>query len=419
LDRYNEQSEEDAFRKIVESVRPDTTPSPGFKDRLRARLLAAAQSPADRLVLVQRPAKARKHPWRLRIASAAAAVILGSFAVWVFVGNNVEKASASFAEVLQHLRAATSVAFDKITISPGIPEENVHIQMAYPGRFRATYPDGRVHITNMVKHESLGLSPEEKKARILKLPSDVTHDEPIENLRNAGVSDGRLVGREVLHGQTTEVYEVAQPQSVLRVWVDPHEQLPVRMEVRSRTSAGAEVVAKMSNFRWNEPVSDSLFAMDVPPGYTLEQPQREGSEKALVDLLRICGQMSHGRFPQRLDATSVLDLFLKNDPERDAIQPQAQGDETPTSTYMDEKAKEMYRTCLRGLAFIDLVAENGSWQYRGQGVKLGDGAAPVCWWQTPGSATYRVIYGDLQIRDVEPARLPARQPDSDPARGNP
>jgi hypothetical protein len=191
------------------------------------------------------------------------------------------------------------------------------------------------------------------------------------------------------------------------------------MEVRSRTKAGEEVVVKMSNFRWNEPVSDSLFAMDVPPGYTLEQPQKEGSEKTLVDLLRICGQMSHGRFPQRLDATSVLDLFIKNDPERNAIRQQMPGDDTPSYTYMDEKAKEMYRTCLRGLAFIDLAAENGTWQYRGQGVTLGDGAAPVCWWQTPGSATYRVIYGDLQVRDVEPARLPARQSDSDPARGNP
>ena len=42
----------------------------------------------------------------------------------------------------------------------------------------------------------------------------------------------------------------------------------------------------------------------------------------------------------------------------------------------------------------------------GEDVEFGDADTPVCWWKPPGSKTYRVIYGDLSIRDVEPNDLP-------------
>jgi hypothetical protein len=50
---------------------------------------------------------------------------------------------------------------------------------------------------------------------------------------------------------------------------------------------------------------------------------------------------------------------------------------------------------------------NGSCcQYVGEGVRLGDADSVVFWYQTPGSATCRAVYGDLTVKDVAPEDLP-------------
>ena len=55
--------------------------------------------------------------------------------------------------------------------------------------------------------------------------------------------------------------------------------------------------------------------------------------------------------------------------------------------------------------FAALVAGD-SWHYAGKGVKLGDKTAPVCWCKPKDSKTYRVVYGDLSIKDVAEEDLP-------------
>jgi len=42
----------------------------------------------------------------------------------------------------------------------------------------------------------------------------------------------------------------------------------------------------------------------------------------------------------------------------------------------------------------------------GEDVRLGDASKAVCWWKPAGSSVYRVVYGDLSIRDVAPGDLP-------------
>ena len=39
-------------------------------------------------------------------------------------------------------------------------------------------------------------------------------------------------------------------------------------------------------------------------------------------------------------------------------------------------------------------------------VKFGDADSPVCWYRPDGSDTYRVIYGDLTVKDVAVENLP-------------
>jgi hypothetical protein len=60
----------------------------------------------------------------------------------------------------------------------------------------------------------------------------------------------------------------------------------------------------------------------------------------------------------------------------------------------------------QGFVFIRFFKGQGQWHYAGKGVKLGDGDTPIFWYQPQGSETYRVIYGDLSVKDVAPENLP-------------
>ena len=59
-----------------------------------------------------------------------------------------------------------------------------------------------------------------------------------------------------------------------------------------------------------------------------------------------------------------------------------------------------------GFIFVQLLKAENDWHYAGKDVKLGDGNSPVCWYKPTGSQTYRVIYGDLSVKDVALGDLP-------------
>ena len=52
-----------------------------------------------------------------------------------------------------------------------------------------------------------------------------------------------------------------------------------------------------------------------------------------------------------------------------------------------------------------------SFRYLGKGIKLGDKDRIVCWYklkEAKNPKTYRVVYGDLSVKDVAPEDLPLR-----------
>jgi hypothetical protein len=86
--------------------------------------------------------------------------------------------------------------------------------------------------------------------------------------------------------------------------------------------------------------------------------------------------------------------------------------DTATVRTGSDDQKKLFRTCLWGLNFVEGMQASGSWRYFG-GARLGDGQAVVCWWKPPGTATYKVMYGDLKTKEVLPGQLP--QPQTKPA----
>jgi len=60
----------------------------------------------------------------------------------------------------------------------------------------------------------------------------------------------------------------------------------------------------------------------------------------------------------------------------------------------------------KGMLFHQMLEGQVQWNYAGAGVKLGDAKTAIFWYQPQGSDTYRVIYGDLSVKDVVQEDLP-------------
>jgi hypothetical protein len=397
--------DEEAFGKLLGASGPDTSLPPGFEERLFSRMKAAMRVQAAKPAASRFSRPIRWWLWRtVPIAALAVAMVIAG---WWMLGGGVSSATADFAEVLRRVRQANTVVFDQILLAPASPETRLHVQMSSPGSTRVTRPDGRIQVMDHRVNMGLTLIPATKTARLIPLSSGSVDDDPLDRLKNADVSGGRLVGREKLGSRETLLYQVTLQDGSMRVWVDPQDELPVRIEVKRQGAEEGEVVTVLENFSWNLSIPDSEFALQAPPGYTLEDYTRSPSEESLVGLLRICAQLGGRSFPSGMDSQTILRLVLHT--EGTAVVPETgHGVAIPTVTHGkidDDQARKTYRDCLRGLAFIEQVRAAGQWQYTGAGVKLGDASAIVCWWRPTGSASCRAVYGDLQIRDVPADRL--------------
>ena len=170
---------------------------------------------------------------------------------------------------------------------------------------------------------------------------------------------------------------------------------------------GQGSVLVLGDFQWDPLIEEGAFSLDVPPGYTVRQPDEEISERDLVRMLRLCAEKSGGAFPARVSAQLIFSTVLGSQ-GNDASNTADVGDALAV-TQFESEAKDIVRDAARGLTFIERIREKGTWSYLGGGVRLGDAQAEVCWWTVPGSTVRRVIYGDLQIRDAPVTTHPSKE----------
>jgi len=179
----------------------------------------------------------------------------------------------------------------------------------------------------------------------------------------------------------------------VKIWADPKKALPIRMEL----SIG-QLFVILKNFKLDPPIDDSLISMDVPAGYTLEQTDYDMSgatEQDFIESLRIWAEvMRDGTFPEAIGTENVM----KQIP--------LLGEKMVALNLPEDEASQMGMNFGKGMLFHQILETEGKWHYAGQGVKLGDASKAIFWYQPKGSETYRVIYGDLSVKDVSPENLP-------------
>jgi hypothetical protein len=159
------------------------------------------------------------------------------------------------------------------------------------------------------------------------------------------------------------------------------------------------MVIVCDNLRFDVAFDESLFSMDAPPGYVVQDAGgidfSQSNESAFVETLRIWAQIiEDGQFPESINLEDMVNIGPKFE--------QAQ----KRANLTDEQIQEVAMRWGQGLLFIRLFKGQGQWHYAGAGVKLGDSEKPIFWYQPQGSPTWRVIYGDLSVKDVSPENLP-------------
>ena len=218
---------------------------------------------------------------------AAAAVVLIAVSVYFLAVGT----SASFAQMLQNVRRAMTVSYEATLMVPGVGPSRVRVAMKRPGNYTFTsLVDGRVVISHVYERRALALNPATRTGEFHQTGTSDVNAEPMEAFENVRPADGRCVGKERQGGQLFWIYEIsAAGTGSCGSGRTRRPELPARIQVLFGTGSDNPPSLTLDNFQWDTPISDSVFALALPPGYTLQEPPK-GTEADLVETLRICAR---------------------------------------------------------------------------------------------------------------------------------
>jgi hypothetical protein len=335
--------------------------------------------------------------------AAAAVVIIAILTAIHFLGSPIE--GIAWADVVRPILTARTVVFDVI-MGEG---ENVPIIRAMSigtrrVRNEVLSPDGKtiqsITIVDYDTSQMLTLNPQHKTTLLTDL-KDLS-EEPenlLEELRNVitelqndpNVSVEPL-GEKEIDGQIAKGFRATGTDEEFTIWADPQTHLPIRIEQKWR-----QVEFVLTNFEFDIELDESLFNMEIPEGYSAPQKATlsiTGSkEQDLIITLHIWAEtILDGAFPSDFSGQVYVDDVNKNRQKFAKMQ--------------NEQRVELAMKMQPGFVFVLTLKDENDWHYVGKGVKLGDAESEVCWYRPDGSETYRVIYGDLSVRDVAPENLP-------------
>jgi len=335
----------------------------------------------------------------IKIAAAAVIIIAAGFSVYHFGGSFVG-GTVTFADVIKPIFNARTAAMTIIVGEEGTGAE-IH-DMIMESRIRRSMSNmqGVVSIIDLESGRILVLTAQTKEAVYIDLKGLPSIPNYMDNLRNVITKLQEIPGFEIeelgeqdIDGQKLLGFHAAGPKLDVTIWADYSNALPVRIE---QFEGQLKVICK--DLQFDTPMDEKLFSMDVPEGYSLKETELDlmgATEEDFIEGLRIRAQVfGDGIFP---DGVAVED-YLNEAP--------AFGTKMAELELSEQELNEIGMKLAHHLLFIRFFKGEGQWHYAGNGVKLGDVDTAIFWYCPEGSANYRVIYGDLTVKDVAPEDLP-------------
>jgi hypothetical protein len=178
-----------------------------------------------------------------------------------------------------------------------------------------------------------------------------------------------------------------------------------------RDGGGVNTGHLIREIEFDVDLDESLFALEPPAGYafkTVESPAI--AEQEVIEFMGIVADYFDKTFPERMPN---FNQGSKEELERFRRVQQAvltRRGASPAEIKLVEAMHRRWQTGIPGPGpmhvFITQQIAKGSWKYLGKGVKLGDRDRIICWYRPRDSRAYRVVYGDLSVKDVAPEDLP-------------
>lgn len=336
-------------------------------------------------------------------------VIIAVVAAFQFLGNPFGT-KLTFAQAIEPILNADTASYDSV-ISLDDGSMSVSHEMMKGSRYRRTSDGGADAIADSVNgrlrvlilHHKIAEYEYYEKAHSsvqnfldnLKNQVLILKDDPNFTVKELGRK--QLDGREVV-GFFASGHEVdSGPEVDITIWADVDTRLPVRIE---RNWEQFHTVSK--NMKFDIPLEEDLFSMEAPAGYTVWDPmnpdfQARTEAKFIEGLRLIAESFNNGFFPDNVYANNYQDWMY--------------GDFSKKLAAMNlpkEEADALEQKMWECFIFIKLFHSQRliHWTYLGKGVRLGETKTPIFWYKPEKSETYRVIYGDLHVKDVSPENLP-------------
>jgi len=205
-----------------------------------------------------------------------------------------------------------------------------------------------------------------------------------------------------IDGRRVVGFRITGKGTVMSMWGDPKTGLPVRAETTKGMLGNAKVT--MSDFVFNVDLDKSLFSVEPPAGYTVQNVKLDASpvqEKDLIETFRESSKLSGAVFPDSLDMEGMFQLLGKKFAPRKGQEPSEQELQTMVETQTRLQ---------RGSMFALMLPTDADAHYAGKGVSFGSSDKPIFWYHPTDSKKYRVISSDLSVHDADtPPNLPGAQ----------
>lgn len=326
--------------------------------------------------------------------AAAAVIVIAAAILFNPIGNTV-----TFAKVVEPILNAKTVVLDMVIGDESGPVIHDIVVDSRIRRSMSNMPN-LVQIIDLDGGQMLALDTESQTGSYISIEGplqDATKNfvKFLKQVINQ-VKDGKVekIGEQVIDGQKTIGF-VGKDQNVeITIWADPKTGHPIRIELGL-----GQMFSVMKNFEFNTPIDSSLVSMNLPEGYTEKKANIDlgnATEEDFIESLRIGAKiLGDGVFPEEIGTEATMK------------QMPALIEKLKAMNISEEEGTEMGIKVGKGMMFHQFLDAGGAdWHYAGSGVKLGDASKAIFWYQPQGTQTYRVISGDLSVKDVAPADLP-------------
>jgi len=373
------------------------------------RILRAAEAVLDTSRETARADEARpkgRYGMQLRIAKwAVAALILVALGIH-FLGGSIDGASVTLADVLEQIRDFRPYRC-RYSVAQGNQSTDVRTVEQFSLTLRReVHADGSITVIDLATPKILTLHPEEKEAH--EHWPDIEPKRDLDllalvNLLQGGTAEA--MGATTLEGHTVVGFHAILGSNDMTLWADVHTKLPVLFEI---IHVGQGRTITMDQFEFEVPFDSALFGTTAPAGYTVKKTGKghtsmahvgEGlPEEPLLTGLKAVAEALDGVFPPAIELPKLQETLRQYSLDHKLSDEEKEKGLLPVSDYWT-RAVWYLNQLQHGTRVKDL-------QWRGEGVRLGDGTTAIMWWQYPDAPTYRVIYGDLTIKDLGPQELP-------------